>query len=121
MIHMHSGGNGHFFSTNKGFASKLLLRDNPGLTEQGVKDIWMDYHGVELHLFDQLSFSVDGTGHIDMWLLPINDDTVIIGEWEKEDRYGSKAITDGAAQYMQSKGYTVYRTRNWNSKGGRYG
>eukprot|EP00581_Thalassiosira_minuscula_P015527 CAMPEP_0183726798 /NCGR_PEP_ID=MMETSP0737-20130205/24225_1 /TAXON_ID=385413 /ORGANISM="Thalassiosira miniscula, Strain CCMP1093" /LENGTH=552 /DNA_ID=CAMNT_0025958255 /DNA_START=285 /DNA_END=1943 /DNA_ORIENTATION=+ len=115
---MHSGGNGHFFSSNKAFATRLLDDDNSGLSEQDLKDFWFDYHGAELHFFDQLSFSVDGTGHIDMWFLPLDDSTVIIGEWENEDNYGSKTITDGAAQYMESQGYTVFRTPNWNSNGG---
>jgi agmatine/peptidylarginine deiminase len=98
-----------------------MVNDNTGFTEQQLKDYWKAYHGVDLHFFDQLSFNVDGTGHIDMWFLPVNDNTVIVGEWAQEDAYGSKAITDSAAQYMQDSGYTVYRTPNWSSKKKIYG
>lgn len=124
---MHNGGNAHYFSTKVAFASKILLGDNiylnddPDIVEEMLKEYWRSYHGVELHLFDALSHRVDGTGHIDMWFMPVDDSTVIVGEWEEEDKYGSKAITDGAAQYMASKGYTVYRTPNWNIKERVYG
>lgn len=111
---MHSGGNGHYFSNRDAFSSKLLLRDNTA-TEDQIKKYWQDYKGARLHLFPQLSFNVDGTGHIDMWFLPVSDTAVIVGEWATEDSYGSKNITDGAAQYMKDLGYTVYRTPNWSS------
>ena len=117
---MHSGGNGHYFSTRDAFSSKLLLSDNTA-TEAQIKTYWRDYKGAELHLFPQLDFNVDGTGHIDMWFLPVSDTAVIVGKWAKEDSYGSKSITDGAAQYMKDLGYTVYRTPNWNSKNRVYG
>ena len=118
---MHSGGNGHYFSNNKVFASRLLVNDNSNLNEEALKDYWLNYHGAELHLFEQLSFNVDGTGHIDMWLLPVSNNAVIIGEWSKDDRFASKAKTDSAAQYMLSQGYTVYRTPNWNGAPKKYG
>ena len=111
---MHSGGNGHYFSTRKAFSSRLLLADNTA-TEAQIKAYWQEYKGADLYIFPQLSFNVDGTGHIDMWLLPVSDTSVIIGEWAKEDAYGSKAITDGAAQYMKDQGYMVFRTPNWVS------
>jgi agmatine/peptidylarginine deiminase len=111
---MHSGGNGHYFSIRKAFSSRLLLDDNTA-TEAQIKTYWQEYKGADLHIFPQLSFNVDGTGHIDMWFLPVNDTSVIIGEWAKEDAYGSKAITDGAAQYMKDQAYTVFRTPNWVS------
>ena len=108
---IHSGGNGHYFSTRKAFATRLVVNDNV-ITEAQIKTYWNDYTGAELHLFPQLSFSVDGTGHIDMWFLPVNDTAVIIGQWAREDSFGSKKITDDAAQYMTNLGYTVYRTPN---------
>lgn len=108
---IHSGGNGHYFSTRKAFATRLVVTDNV-ITEAQIKTYWNDYTGAELHLFPQLSFSVDGTGHIDMWFLPVNDTAVIIGQWAREDAYGSKKITDDAARYMTNLGYTVYRTPN---------
>ena len=106
---IHSGGN--YFSTRKAFATRLVVYDNV-ITEAQIKTHWNDYTGAELHLFPQLSFSVDGTGHIDMWFLPVNDTAVIIGQWAREDAYGSKKITDDAARYMTNLGYTVYRTPN---------
>ena len=118
---MHSGGNGHFFSTRKAFSSSLLLQDNTATTEEQIKTYWVDYLGADLHVFPRLSSNVDRTGHIDMWFLPVNDAAVIIGQWATEDAYGSKAITDGAAQYMKDQGYTVYRTPNWNGKNKQYG
>ena len=108
---IHSGGNGHYFSTRKAFATRLVVSDNI-ITEAQIKTYWKAYTGSDLHLFPQLSFSVDGTGHIDMWFLPVNDTAVIIGQWAREDAYGSKKITDDAALNMTNLGYTVYRTPN---------
>ncbi|EJK53106.1 hypothetical protein THAOC_27518 [Thalassiosira oceanica] len=116
---MHSGGNGHYFSTGKAFSTKLLLDDNDCAEgdpcEQQLKDYWMDFKGADLHLFEQLSFTVDGTGHVDMVFLPVNDNTVIIGEWAEEDRWESKRIADDMAAYMIDEGYTVLRTPNWST------
>lgn len=113
---MHSGGNGHYFSTGKAFSSDLLLLDNDGAVEETMKNYWTDYKGADLHLFKQLDFAVDGTGHIDMWFLPVSDDAVIVGEFAKEDRFDSKARTDAAAAYMTDRGYTVYRVPNWSGR-----
>lgn len=117
----HSGGNAHYFSTGKAFASTLLLSDNDSSSEAQLKQYFRDYKDTELHLFPRLSSSVDGTGHIDMWFLPVDDATVIIGQWAEEDSYGSKAVTDNAAAYMAGQGYTVYRVPNWNSQQKRFG
>ena len=106
-------------STGKAFATSLLIDDNSRLTEHEAIDTWADYHGSELHLFPQLSWSADGTGHIDMWLLPCSDNSVIIGQWAS-DSYGSQKITNDAAAYMRSEGYQVYRTPSWIRNGKHY-
>lgn len=114
---MHSGGNMHFFSDNKAFASSLLLDDNDAYTEEQLINDFREYKGVDLHLFPRLARQIDGTGHIDMWFLPVDDTTVIIGEFQSGE---PKTITDNAALYMQAAGYTVYRVPNWNAKNTHY-
>ncbi|EJK76965.1 hypothetical protein THAOC_01240 [Thalassiosira oceanica] len=115
---LHSGGNGHYFSTGKAFATSLLIDDNR-LTVHEANETWVEYHGSELHILPQLSSWTDGTGHIDMWLLPCSDDSVIIGQWAR-DSHGAQKITNDAAAYMESEGYTVYRTPNWKRGGKHY-
>ena len=53
--------------------------------------------------------SFDATRHIDMWMLPVADDEVIIGEYHSYD--GDRTpITEDAVTDLTSRGYTVYRT-----------
>ncbi|MFQ5805465.1 MAG: agmatine deiminase family protein [Phycisphaerae bacterium] len=115
----HGGGNFHLFANGDAFMSSLILDENPGLSEQDVKDLFRAYQNVDLTIYPRFPSYFDWTGHIDMWMLPVADDEIIIGE------YASSAgqpytISENAAADLISRGYTVYRTPGWNSGGTHY-
>jgi len=113
----HGGGNFHLFSNGDAFMTELILTENPGLTEQDVINTYAQYQGVNLTITDPFPTSVDSTQHIDMWMLPVGDDKVIIGEYTFDP---PRQITNAVATDMQARGYTVYRTPGWSSGGTHY-
>ncbi|MFA5783729.1 MAG: agmatine deiminase family protein, partial [Phycisphaerae bacterium] len=108
----HGGGNFHAFSNGEAFMSTLILDENPGYSEQDIKDIMRDYFNVDLTIFPRLPLTVDGTGHIDMWFLPVGPDKVIISQFSTNNN-GEQTITNNAAAEMAARGYTVYRVPAW--------
>ncbi|MHC4944089.1 MAG: agmatine deiminase family protein [Planctomycetota bacterium] len=120
---MYSGGNYQSTSNKHGYITDIVYNDNPGMQEAEVMALYHDYQGVDtLHIFEAFPFSIDGTGHIDMWMNILNDDTVIIGEYPDDNpTYPAYVITENAVTYMQSLGFTVYRVPNHNSGSGGYG
>ncbi len=117
----HGGGNFHLFRNRDAFMTRLIMNENPGLTEQQVKDYFQDYNGLDLTLFDPFPSSYDATQHIDMWMFPIGDGRVIVGQYAPSEGGGIPAsVSDGAATTLQGRGYTVYRTPGWNSGGTHY-
>jgi agmatine deiminase len=113
----HGGGNFHLFANGDAFMSELILSENPGLTEQQVIDYYAQYQGVNLTITDALPTYVDSTQHIDMWMLPVADNKIIIGEYTFDP---PQQITDQVAADLTSAGYTVYRTPGWTSGGTHY-
>ncbi len=119
----HGGGNFHLFRGRDAYMTRLIADENPSLTEQQIKDAYLEYQGLDLTLTDPLPACFDSTQHIDMWMLPLTDDKVLIGEYAATDgcrNQGStigvpKAVTDATAELMASRGYTVYRTPAWGS------
>ena len=47
----HGGGNFHLFTNGDAFMSSLILAENPGLTEQQIKDRYRDYQNVSLTIY----------------------------------------------------------------------
>jgi len=117
---VHGGGNFHCFTSGDAFMSDLILLENPDLSEQEVVDYISDYLNCNLTIYEGFPWSVDGTKHIDMWMLPVDDYVVIIGEYDEGGDYPPEIITDGAAADLIARGYTVYRTPGWNSGPGGY-
>lgn len=117
---VHGGGNFHNFSNGDAFMTDLILLENSGMSEQDVIDIYADYHNVDLTIYPGFPWSVDGTKHIDMWMQPVGDDKVIIGEYPGDDSYEPHKITEDAVDDLEARGYTVYRTPGWNSGSGGY-
>ena len=75
----YSGGNFQPSVDRGGFTTALVYSDNPGFDEAFIADLYREYQGIDtLHVFPQLPGSVDGTGHIDMWLYLVDEDSVII-------------------------------------------
>lgn len=112
----HGGGNFHLFSDvgREAFMSDLILDENPGLTEQNVINYYSEYQGLDLTIMDPLPSWYDSTQHIDMWMLPVTDREVIIGEYPAGDTE-AVTITEAAVTELEGRGYTVHRTPGWRS------
>ncbi|HRJ49186.1 MAG: agmatine deiminase family protein [Phycisphaeraceae bacterium] len=114
----YSGGNFQGGPNRSGFVTALVNLDNPageGFTPALIADLYQKYQGVDtLHVLPQLPFSVDGTGHIDMWLYLIDDEHVIISEFIPGSNATAISVTNNAVPYMEGLGYTVYRPKAWN-------
>ncbi len=117
------GGNYHSFANGEAFITDTILDFNEGTDEQDVKDYFAAFQGVDLTFLGTLRFpfsggQYDGTGHLDMWFLPVDDETVIIGEYDPEEADGIPYdVTEEAVDIMQDRGYEVIRTPGWNPGG----
>jgi agmatine/peptidylarginine deiminase len=114
----YSGGNFQPGPNRSGFVTSLINLDNPsseGFDAGFIAELYATYLGIDaLHIMPQLPFSVDGTGHIDMWMYIVDEDTVIISKFKRESNPTAIAITDNAVPYMESLGFEVFRTPAWN-------
>jgi len=114
----YSGGNFQPGPDRTGFLTSLINLDNPvsqGFSEELIGELFQTYQGVDtLHVMPQLPWSVDGTGHIDMWMYLIDEDTVIISEFKPGSDPTAIEITNNAVPYMEALGFEVYRTPAWN-------
>jgi len=114
----YSGGNFQPGPDRSGFATELLNNDNPssqGFNESFIAELFSTYQGIDtLHVMPQLPSSVDGTGHIDMWMNIVDEDTVIISRFKPGSSPTAIEITDNAVPYMESLGFEVFRTPAWN-------
>jgi agmatine/peptidylarginine deiminase len=115
----YSGGNFQPGPDNTGFVTSLVTNDNPisqGFDEEFIAELYHTYQGIEeLHILPQLPGNVDGTGHIDMWMYLIDEDTVIISEFKPGSNQQAIQITNNAVDYMENLGFEVYRTPAWNA------
>lgn len=111
----YSGGNFQASADRRGFITALAFSDNPDLTENEIAELYGEYQGIDtLHVFPQLPGSVDGTGHIDMWMYLVDEDSVIISEFLPGENPDAIQITNEAAVFMEGLGYTVHRTPAFN-------
>jgi len=115
----YSGGNFQPGPGRSGFVTSIIDLDNPisaGFDSDFIRKLFQTYQGIDtLHVMPQLPFSVDGTGHIDMWMYIVDDTTVIISEFIPGSNATAISVTENAVPYMESLGFTVYRTPAWNS------
>ncbi|MHC4106556.1 MAG: agmatine deiminase family protein [Planctomycetota bacterium] len=116
---VHGGGNFHLFSNGDAFMSDLILTENPGQSARDVMDYFSAYENVDLTIYQGLPTSFDSTQHIDMWMFPVRDNEIIIGEYDSATG-APYTITEGAVADLTSRGYMVYRTPGWNSGGTHY-
>jgi agmatine/peptidylarginine deiminase len=118
---VHGGGNFHLFRNREAFMTRLVVNENPGVSEQEIIGDFRAYEGLDVTLFDPFPTSYDSTQHIDMWMLPLADSKVLIGQYDASEGGGvPKAVTDAAVAELESRGYTVYRTPGWNDFGTHY-
>jgi agmatine deiminase len=114
----YSGGNFQPGPDGTAFVTSLINLDNPtseGFTGDFIAELFQVYQGIDtLHVMPQLPFSVDGTGHIDMWMYLVDEDSVLISEFKPGSDATAIQITDNAVPYMEALGFTVERPRAWN-------
>lgn len=111
----YSGGNFQVGHSRNGFMTALVHLDNPGFGEPYVAQLLQSYQGVDtFHILPQLPFSVDGTGHIDMWFYIVDEDTVVISEFLPGSDATAIAVTNNAVPYMENLGYEVFRVPDHN-------
>lgn len=107
---VHGGGNYHLNALASGHATRLVVNENPGLTEHEIYDLWVSYQNVATTLWTPFPTSVDSTQHIDMWMQIVADDVIIISDWPADPGSTQDDICDGAAADFTAAGWTVYRT-----------
>ncbi len=114
----YSGGNFQPGPNRSGFVTSLVTADNPasaGYDTNLIKERYAEYQGIDtLHIMPQLPFAVDGTGHIDMWMYLVDEDSVIISEFIPGSNATAISITNNAVPYMQALGFEVFRPKAWN-------
>jgi len=114
----YSGGNFQPGPSRTGFCTALITLDNPtsgGHTETFIRELHQTFQGIDtLHILPQLPFSVDGTGHIDMWMYLVDENTVIISEFIAGSNATAISVTNNAVPYMQGLGFEVFRPQAWN-------
>lgn len=114
----YSGGNFQPGPNNNAFLTSIVNSDNPagdGFDANLISELYHDYQGIDtLNIFPALPSSVDGTGHIDMWMYLVDQDTVMISDFKAGSNSTAIQITNDAVTYMQNLGFTVYRPQAWN-------
>ena len=86
---------GNFANNGDGLclATETLMLYNPSYTEAEMEDVFETYLGCEdLVLLEPMQG--DGTGHIDMFTIFIDRDTIVVGEFEASQDATNKAILD---------------------------
>jgi agmatine/peptidylarginine deiminase len=114
----HGGGNFHLFGDDEAFMTELIVNENPTLTPAEIEQRYLDYQGLDLTITDPLPSWFDSTQHIDMWMLPVADREVIIGQYAA----GSAAhtVTETWVTELANRGYTIHRTPGWSAGGTHY-
>jgi agmatine deiminase len=115
----YSGGNFLPGPRRTAFVSSLINLDNPaseGFDADFIAELYQTYQGIDsLHVMPQLPTSVDGTGHIDMWMYVVDSNTVIISKFKEGSNPTAIQITEDAVPYMEGLGFEVYRIPAWNA------
>lgn len=77
---VHTGGNLLRDGLGAAWSSDLLLKENPGKTGFWIDDISRRYFGFEdYHILRRLPF--DEIHHLDMHMLPLDEETLVIGQY----------------------------------------
>lgn len=119
---IHGGGNFHLFDDGSAYMTSLIVTENPGLSAQQVRDLYMAYHSLDLTITDPLPASFDSTQHIDMWMLPADDGRVIVNQYPNTGGIYSvpRQVTENTAALLASRGKTVLRIGGWRVSGSHY-
>lgn len=119
---VHGGGNFHLFEDGSAYMTRLIVNENPGLSEQQIRDYYLAYQGLDLTLTDPLPQSFDSTQHIDMWMLPADGGRVIINEYPNTGGVYTtpRQVTEATASLLASRGKTVLRIGGWRANNSHY-
>ena len=116
---VHGGGNFHLFRNRDAFMTRLIVNENPSLSEQQIKDYYLAYQGLDVTLVDPFPTSYDSTQHIDMWMLPLADGKVLVSRHASTDGV-PYTVTENTATLLAGRGYDVVRTPAWRAGGAHY-
>lgn len=118
---LHGGGNYHLFADRTAFLTNLIfdpVEGNPSLSLADVQARYLDYQGNLVEVTAALPQALDATRHIDMWMLPASDNSVIISEYSSALLGSTPAqVTNAMASTLASRGYTVFRTPGFQCNG----
>ncbi len=106
---VHGGGNFALDALGRGYATRLIVNENPTLTEAQINAVWATYQGLNMTLLNPYPTSVDSTQHLDMWMASVSDNTVVISDWPNNVGSTQDVICDTTAALMAGNGYTVVR------------
>lgn len=107
---IHGGGNYHLDSVGRSHATRLIVNENPTLTEAQIVNLWQQYQNVNTTLYQPFPVSVDATQHIDMWTQVLADDKVMISEWTANRGTTQDTICENAAtSVFPGLGYQIFR------------
>lgn len=116
----HGGGNFHLFADDDAFMTELVVNENPSLTPAQIQQRYLDYQGLDLTITDPLPSWFDSTQHIDMWMLPVADQEIIIGQYAQGSDPQAYTVTETWVTELTNRGYTIHRTPGWSSGGTHY-
>jgi len=117
---IHGGGNYHLNALNESNATRLVVNENPSLTEQQIHDLWQAYQNVDTTFWTPFPTSIDSTQHIDMWMQIVADDVIVISDWPLNSGSTQDVICDNAAAAFQGWGWTVVRVPAFSVSGVHY-
>ncbi len=106
---VHGGGNYHLDALGRSYTTRLILNENPTLTEPQIATIWQDYQNVATTFTNPFPTNIDSTQHIDMWMQVFGDNEVMISDWPFNSGSVQDQICDQTAAAMTANGYTVTR------------
>ncbi len=91
---VHGGGNYHLNSQGRGFATQLIVNENPGLSASTIISLWRRHWGPVTTLTAPFPVSIDSTQHIDMWMMIVGDQSVVISDWPNNPGSAQDVICD---------------------------
>ena len=103
------GTGGNFMSDGfgLGFSSRLIVNENPGHTEQEVRNILRDFMGIDEYVLME-TLPYDGIHHIDMHMKLLDEETLLVGQYPAGVADGPQI--EANLQYVLDNYQTVYGT-----------
>ncbi|HAY34740.1 MAG TPA: hypothetical protein DCY06_11475 [Bacteroidetes bacterium] len=122
----HPGGNFIIDGLGTGFASNLILMENPWHTSQHIDTILMRYCGINPgRMIKMTVLPYDGIHHIDMHMKLLDEETLLVGQYPTGVADGPQIETN--LQFIQNnylngygKPYKIVRIPMPPSSGGQY-